>query len=55
MVPLQGIYSEALSAMAYVMSNVVMNEYVQSVCKTLMDLAQLCVLSGCRVCDVDVT
>jgi len=32
--PLQGIYSEALSALDYMMLNIVMNEYFQSVRKT---------------------
>ena len=32
--PLQAIYSEALSALSFMMLNVVMNEYVQTVCKT---------------------
>src|SRR6218665_961789 len=32
--PLQGIYSETLSALAYMMLNVVMKECVQSICKT---------------------
>ena len=33
--PLQGIYSEALSARAYMMLNVITNEYITSVSKTM--------------------
>jgi len=34
-VPLQGVYSETLSALAYMMLKVIINEYVQSVSEAM--------------------
>ena len=48
MVPLKGIYSEMHSALDYMKSSVVMNEYIQSVQQRITDFIILALKSECH-------